>query len=193
MAKAFNLDNDNGAVVGQVVSGSPAEKAGLKAGDVIIGMNGKTITDYSQFRNDIAGKQPGSKVTLTILRDGKKKDIAVTLGELNKEELASAEGGSSSSVESLLHFSVDNLSQSLAEKYGLDNSVKGVVVTKIGRNSAAFQAGLKDGDVIVAANRHQVGSVSEFDKALEGTKKGDTVLLRVVRGNNMFFVAFEVY
>ena len=192
MAKAFNLENDNGAVVGQVLSGSPAEKAGLKAGDVITGLNGKDITDYSQFRNDIAGTQPGTTVTLTILRDGKKKDIDVKLGELNKDEISSA-GGSSSSAESLLHFSVDNLSQSLAEKYGLDSSVKGVVVTKISRNSAAYQSGLKDGDVIVAVNRHPVHNVSEFDKALQGTKKGDTVLFRVVRGNNMFFVAFEVY
>ena len=84
--------------------------------------------------------------------------------------MASAEGGSSSSVESLLHFSVHNLLKP-SRKYGLDNSVKGVGVTKIGCNSAAFQAGLKEDDVIVTANRHQVGSVSEFDKALQGTKK----------------------
>ena len=191
IAKAFNLSSENGALVGQVISGSPADKAGLKAGDVILDLNGHTIADYNQLRNEIAGKQPGTTVTLTVLRNGKKKDIKVKLGELNNHELAAASGSSSSKVESLLHLSVHNLTQSLAEKYNVPDNVKGAVVTKIDRNSAAYQAGLQEGDVIVSADRRRVHNVGDFDKAMQGVKKGDTVLFRVVRGNNMLFIAFE--
>lgn len=189
MARAFNLNNENGAVVGQVVSGSPADKAGLKAGDVILKLNGNTISDYNEFRNNIAGTEPGKTITLTVLRDGKQKEIKVKLGELNNSEFASS---GSSKAESLLHFSVHNLSQQMADKYGIQSDVKGVVVTKVERNSAAYQADLKEGDVIVAADRHRVHNVGDFEKAMEGVKKGDTVLFRVVRGNQMFFIAFEV-
>ncbi len=189
MAKGFGVENARGgAVIAHVEDGTPADKAGLKTGDVIVALNGHKITDFNEFRGDIASTKPGTVVTLTIFRDGKKKDVKVKLGEMSGEEASNG----SSSTKSLLNFTVHDITQQLARRYHLDNDAEGVVVTSIDKMSAAYDAGLREGDVITSVDRQRIQDVSDFDKTLKGVKKGDTILLRIVRGSNMFFLAFQI-
>lgn len=189
LAKAMKLKVKEGVLVADVSKDSPADKAGLKDGDVIIKLNGKKVKNSTQLRNDIASTRPGTKVKLTILRDGKEKEVTVELGKLEPEKIAA---GSQEEIEKLFGFRVAPFTSDLAQQYGLDESLKGVVVTQIKRSSNAFQAGLNVGDLIVSVNRHKVKDVDEFRKAVKGLKRGDTVLFKVIRRRNSFFVAFTI-
>ena len=189
MSKALGLKSREGALVGDVVKDSPADKAGLKPGDVIIAVDGKKIKNSTQLRNQIAGTEPGTKVKLTILRDKKEKTIKVKLGELPQEGKPGMIG---KETQELLGFTVQNMSRELAEKYNLDKSEKGVVITRIDRRSAAFRAGLREGDLIKSVNRQRVKSVKDFNKVVKDLKKGDTVLLYVQRATGNFFIAFTL-
>ncbi len=189
LAKAMKLKVKEGVLIADVSKDSPADKAGLKDGDVIIKLNGKKVKNSTQLRNDIASTRPGTKVKLTILRDGKEKEITVELGKLEPEKIAA---GSQEEIEKLFGFRVAPFTSDLAQQYGLDESLTGVVVTQIKRSSNAFQAGLNVGDLIISVNRKQVKNVEDFRKAVKGLKRGDTVLFKVIRRRNSFFVAFTI-
>lgn len=189
LAKAMDLPVKEGVLISDVVEDSPADKAGLKEGDVIIKLDNRKVTNSVQLRNDIASTRPGTKVKLTILREGKEKRITVELGKLEPEK-ASRE--SQEKIEDLFGFRVAPFTSEMANRYGLDESLKGVLVTGIKQSSNAFRAGLNVGDLIVAVNRKKVKSVDEFMEAVKGLKRGDTVLFKVIRGRNSFFVAFTL-
>ncbi len=189
MAKAMNLKNTEGALVGEVVNDSPAQKAGFKDGDVIIEMDGKKIRNASQLRNAVAATAPGTAVKLKIWRDGEERTLEVTLGELPADDKAPQ---IKQSLQELLGFSVTAMSRDLAEQYNLDANLKGVVVTAIDQASSAFRAGLREGDLIRSVNRKRVQDVADFNAALAGVKKSDTLLLQVARRTGSFYVAFEL-
>ncbi|MDZ7344713.1 MAG: DegQ family serine endoprotease [candidate division KSB1 bacterium] len=189
MAKAMNLKNTDGALVGDVTPDSPAAKAGIKSGDVILELDGRRVRNTAQLRNEIAGTAPGTTVALKIVRDGKEQTIEVRLAEL-PSEIAAA--GGRQELEALLGFVVSPLRPELAQRYNLDPRSSGVVVTSIDQNSAAFRAGLQEGDLIRSVNRQRVQSVAEFREALKGVKKGDTVLLQVTRSSGSLFIAFAI-
>jgi serine protease Do len=189
MAKAMKLKDTEGTLVGEVVEDSPAQKAGIKDGDVIIEMNGKKIRNSAQLRNTVASTSPGTPVELKILRDGREKTIAVTLGELASEVKSPQ---IRQSLQELLGFSVAAMSGAFAEKYELDPNLKGVVVTEIDQGSAAFRAGLREGDLIRSVNRQRIQTVSEFNQILQGAKRGDTVLLQIARRGGSLYLAFEL-
>jgi len=189
MAVAMDLESTEGALVAEVVKDSPADKAGLKDGDVIVELNGKKVKDTTHLRNNIAATAPETTVELKIIRNGKPKEVTVTLGELPQE---AGSGQIKSSLQDLLGFSVATMNRDLADRYNLDREVKGVVVTDIEQSSRAFRAGLRQGDVIQSVNRERVQTVSDFNQALDGVKKGNNILLRVVRGNARLYIAFEL-
>lgn len=193
MAQAFNIKDDKGALVQSVSPGGPAEKAGLKKGDIIIKLNGKEMDSANELRNEIASTKPGTKVTVTVLRDGKEKDFTVKLGELNSKGLETGHPSSGKSFQDLLNFTVGNITNNNARKYGIPDNTEGVVVTSINHRSSAYQSGLQEGDVIHSVNRKPVRNIDDFDKAIQGIHKGSVVLLRVTRQNNSFFMAFKIY
>lgn len=189
LAKGLNLDGPGGVVVSQVVENSPAEKAGLQAEDVILAMNGRKVKDNSQLSADIAAMAPGSQANLTVLREGRKREIAVTLGE---QPANFGVRGFEPSPDELLGFTVETLNNRLAQRYDLDATRRGVVVTNIDAVSSAYRAGLREGDLIVKVNRKSVANVTEFSGMLQNAKKGDTVLLQIARNDGTQFLAFEL-
>jgi len=189
LAEQFKLANNKGALVAQVNKDSPAEKAGVKTGDVIIKYRGKLVADTRELRNAVAATAPGTKAELTVLRDGKEKTLTVTIGKLTPEQLASLEGGGDNTLEKF-GLTVQPLTPELADEFGYKNE-KGVLITEVEPDSPAGVANLRRGDLIVEANRQPVATVSELRDALAKSK--DSVLLLVKRqGGASLFVVLRV-
>ena len=189
LANAMGLSEARGALVGDVVPDSPADKAGLQSGDVIVAVDGREIRSSSQLRSHIASTAPGTRVTLTINRDGRTMDVPVTLGEL-PSEIAMATAPEE--LRDLLGFTVKTLTRDLADEYGITGKVRGVVVTDIDPESNAYRAGLRQGDVITTVDRTRVRTAEQFFNRLRTKKRGDTVLLKIYRDGAGFYVAFAL-
>ena len=189
LAEAMDLNRTNGALVGDVVPDGPADKAGLKSGDVIIALNGVEVNSSSVLRNRIAASDPGTSIDLKILRDGKEKNERVTLGELNPE-MASLTNPNWMQDE--FGFSLAPLTPEFRSNYGLDKNVDGVGVANVTAGSKAYSAGIQPGDVILAVNRNPVKSVDDFNTIAKSLKKGDTMLLKDYRDGYGFYVAISV-
>jgi serine protease Do len=183
LAKEFNLPDESGALVGDVQPNTPAAKAGIQNGDVIVEFNGKKVNDSRHLRVLVAQTPPGTKVTLKLLREGKPRTISLTLATLPDEM-----GGSSSEEPSgvseadgagaLDGVELSDLDNRLRRQYDIPANVRGAVVTSVAEDSPAAEAGLREGDVIQEVNRQPVRNA---DEALEQSRKtkGDRVLLRV--------------
>ena len=189
IAGAMGLGTQTGALIGDVVPDSPADDAGLEAGDVIIGMNGKEIENSSQLRNGVAATSPGTEVTFDILRENARKKVTVELGEMPDDGAPTA---TSQGLQDLLGFDVADLTADLARRYDLSPNLSGIVVTNIDQASSAFREGLRQGDVIYSVNRRRVENVRDFSSLLENAQKGDTILMRIYRNENTFFLAFTL-
>jgi serine protease Do len=180
IARQFGVKDSQGALVGEVEANSPAQKAGLKNGDIILDVNGNSVYDANQLRNMISSMQPDSSVNLKVWRDGSQHTIPVTLGELNPEE-ARNRGGSGrddkNSADALEGVSVEDLTSQVARQLKLSASAAGVVVAEVSPASAAASAGLKQGDVIQEVNRRPVKSVAEFEAAVRNSKDGTLLLV----------------
>ena len=188
MAKQFKVPDSNGALVQDVTPGGPADKAGLKEGDIIRKLNGQTVEGSDQLTTTVADSSPGTVATLEILRDGKPMTLKVTLGE--RPANLSVTGANRVPSESTLRgISVQNLTPSIRNQLGLPASVHGVVIGDLDPNSPAAQAGLQPGDVIESINRHPVSNIAEFNR-LAAQAKGQT-LLRVNRQGQGSFVVIN--
>jgi serine protease Do len=179
IARQFGVKDSRGALIGQVEDDSPAQKAGLKNGDIILEVNGKEITDANQLRNAISVMQPDSNASLRVWRDGAQHTMPVKLGELNTEEARNRGGNrrsDSDTPEALDGVSVENLTAQIARGLNLPAGAAGVVVAEVSPASAAASAGLKQGDVILEVNRRPVKNVAEFEAAVRNSRDG-TVLL----------------
>ncbi len=180
LADAFGISHHHGAVVTQVLPGSAADKAGLISGDIIIAIDGKDVSDGGALRNAVGMLRAGSTIKLKVIRDGKRKNISAKIA-LPKD--ARAEGFKfSKRLDGALLGNLD-------DKHPLSES-GGVEVLKVKRNSPAWEAGLRAGDVIVSVNRQPVGSLMEFSAlAAQAGDKG--LLLNIVWGNGALFVVIR--
>jgi len=176
LAEAFGVDRQRGVVITQVVEDSAAEKAGLKSGDVVTAVDGRPVNRAADLRNKVGMAPVGEKVTLSILRDGKKKDVTATISESNRETA----GG-----EAVSRF-LEGASLRDLRKGELQHAESGVLVDAVERASPAWRAGLRQGDVIINANRKDVVDMKELRSAVED--KDATLLLRVNRNGGIFFV-----
>ncbi len=192
IAKSLELESTAGALVSRVYRNTPADKAGVEEGDVILALNGQKIKNSNHLRGEISSKAPGATIELQVLHEGKTKIVRVTLAELppqGSDPEASLEEGEAGAE---LQFSVATLTNSLAQRYDIEPELKGVLVTDIAQASPAYRAGLREGDVIRSVNRQRLQSVSEFNQLVRGIKRGDNVLLQVVRRSGSLFLAFEL-
>ena len=179
LAEMFGLKESEGAVISEVMPGTPAEKAGLKAGDVIVGLNGKKVKDAASLRLKIAQSAPGTTVTLRVIRDGKPREVKVKLGELKEGGLVSAYSGGGQSASDLLDgVTVDDLTSRARRQYGIPERVEGALVVEVSPDSLAYKAGLRPGDVIMSINREPVRNADEAVRVANKIK-GNRVLLRV--------------
>jgi serine protease Do len=187
LAKAFDVPGGRGALVGGVVEDSAAEKAGLRSGDVIIEFDGKTIDDSRELMLLVGGKAPGSKVTVKVLRKGDEKTFNVTLKQMPDEPLALAGRSQSESDNILAGVTVTDIDSAARRKFDLPATLTGALVTRVEPDSAASEAGLREGDVIQQIDRKDMETAAEARSASRSTKD-DQVLLQIWRQGGSRFV-----
>lgn len=186
LASSLGLDEDEGVLVSDVTPGSPAEKAGIKRGDVIVEFGGKKIDDITDLTTLAAVASPGTEVNIKLLQDGKQKNLKVKLDEFPDDEAQAAED-----AEDSLGLTVRPVDPQLAQRFNLDTD-KGVIIVDVRRGSAALDAGLRPGDVIVEFDKKEVKALQDYKSALAAVKPGDTALFLVKRGNNTIYTAVRV-
>jgi serine protease Do len=183
LAKSFGLKEKKGALVAQVVSGSPAEKAGIEQGDVIVEFDGKEVTDSKDLPRIVATTPVGKAVTIKLSRDGKILGRQVKVGEMEeKVEVVKAPSHKS------LGITVQNITPEIAKSLGVKKDT-GVVVTGIEPGSPAANAEIQTGDVIREVNRKPIKDVDDFVQKIEKAKDQDNILLFLQRGQNNLFAA----
>jgi serine protease Do len=185
LQEAFDLKNGEGALIADVVKDSPAEKAGLKSGDVVESLDGKAIKSAAQLQNNIMLMEPGSQITLGINRKGKKMKIAVSLGNHSKQY------SQETAISAKLGFTVENLTPEMAQKFKISPNDQGVVISEVQPTSLAGKAGLKPGYVIMAVNHSKVTSITEFNNALTSVGDSKRILLLVKSGERVRFFSLK--
>jgi serine protease Do len=186
MATALGLKGPGGALVGDVTDGSPAAKAGLQRGDVVVEIDGKHVADSRWLRLQIAESAPGTRVSLGVLRNGARRDLTVTLGEMPTEE--QKPGGPTPSATGAIGIQLSPLTPDLARRLDLPEGTAGVVVIGVQPGSRAAEAGLRPGDLIQEIDKARVRSPEEVKKALEKNGKRPHLFL-VLREGLTHFVA----
>jgi len=180
LAQAFNLKNGHGgAVITQVTPRSAADKAGLKAGDIVIELNGKPVRDAFDVRNFIGVLRVGQKVEMVVLRENARKQIIATIEE--PETSQSAGKAFNKKLDGASFAEID-------EDSPLFGKVEGILVAEVEQGSAAWIAGLRRGDIITSANRKKINNIADFRKALEGS---NSLLLNIQRGRAALFLFLQ--
>ncbi len=177
IAEAMGIPGKRGAVVSRVEPNSPAAAAGLRPGDVIVAVDGKPVKSSTDLRNRIGLMERGQKVKLTLLRDGREKQVEVVIGEPAEEVIAGAEAVPQLAGATLTDIPSDHPAH---------GNVEGVLVADVERGSPAWQVGLRPGDIILAVNREPVGSLAEFENRVRQARK--VFALTILRGNMQIFL-----
>lgn len=185
LAAFYHLDTNRGALVADVIKGSPADLAGIKQEDVIVSYDGHDIENLNAFRTAISLMPPGTKIKLTVKRDETTQQVVVTIAAVPAEVV-----GPNSPMQKF-GFKVQPLTDDMARQLGLHDLKSGVVITEIESGSPAALAGLRPGAVIVAVNRKQVDTLEQFQTALHDATKEGRVLLKVIQGDTVRFVALH--
>jgi serine protease Do len=190
LAQSFGVKDAKGALVADVSADSPAARAGVKSGDVILEFNGKKVEDPSALARAVAVAKPGETGKLTVWRDRQQTSLEVKLGEQPAERMASAPGGSGrggAAGAAAMGLAVQSITPDIARQLELKDPA-GVVVTRVEPSSPADAAGIQRGDVIVEVDKKPVKSVDDFEKAMTASA-GKQVLMRVQREGSALFVA----
>ena len=184
IADSLGLKQARGALVSDVVKGGPAERAGLKAGDIIVEFDRKEIKDSTDLPLQVARVAPGAAVQIKVLRDGKEMTLPLTVGEMKESEIVAA------TQEGDFGLTVQPVTPQLAENLGLERA-EGLVITAVKRGSAAEEAGLRSGDVITEINRQPIKNMADYNRELTRHEKAKSVLLLVRRGQSSLFLALK--
>jgi Do/DeqQ family serine protease len=191
IAQSLDLKEIRGVIVSSVQPGSAAESAGLRQGDVILSLNGAAVNDSNELRNHIASTQPGSDVTLDVLRDGRQQQLRARLGEYKApaaegERAEAGDGGGGGAGSGKLGVAVEPLTPEIARQLQLKPGEQGVVVGEVDPAGPAADAGLQQGDVIEQVNRQPVRSASDVASALQRAGSRPVLLLVNHRGTSLF-------
>ncbi|MEJ2100738.1 MAG: DegQ family serine endoprotease [Desulfobacterales bacterium] len=186
LAKSFGLKSTKGVLVSEVVKGSPAEKAGLLRGDIILRFDGKEIENAHKLSQLAAATAPNTQVKIDLLRNGEEKTISVELGTMPEGKLSMV--SPKEQEQSNWGMSVQELTPQLAQQLGLEPGTTGVVISGVKDGSPAAAAGLHPGDLITEVNRKAVKNLNDYQQALQKVKKGDNLLLLIKRAAGSFYI-----
>jgi serine protease Do len=194
LSQKFGLNSSTGALVGDVAKGSPAEKAGIRRGDVILEYNGKKVEDVGNLRNMVAQSKVGADVPVRILRAAKEYSVRVLIVELPKEvaEAVPSSAPEESAVEGLSGLTVMELTKEIAKQLGLRKEEKGVVVARVEPGSAAEEAGIRKGDVIQEIDRERIERLDDYDRIVSKLSAEDTALFFINRSGKKFYVTIRL-
>jgi serine protease Do len=188
LATSVGLGDSRGALVSDVEAKSPAAKAGLRQGDVIVALDGRPVADANGLRNSVAGMKPGSTVRVEVVRDGKREALSARLEEREPAQRANASGDEGGAPDHGFGLSVQPLTPDLARELGVPSTTPGVVVRDVEDNGVAADAGLRPGDVITRVDGHEVKGVDELRAALNRSSDKPALVL-VRRQEGTLFVA----
>lgn len=191
LAESFGLERPQGALVAQVSAGSPAEKGGIRSGDIILEFNGRSVPVSNALPPLVGSVAPGDAVDVDILRDGEQKTLAITIEALDDEQVAAAGTGSTPEKDesSRLGVVVAEVSADAREQFGIEY---GVVVTEIDPEGAAAEAGVLEGDVIVSLNREKIESVADLEKLVDDAPSDEALPILVQRDASPMFLALTL-
>ncbi|MGE5190697.1 MAG: DegQ family serine endoprotease [Gemmatimonadota bacterium] len=189
IAEGLGIPGKHGALVSEVLKDGPAEKAGIRTGDVIVSFDGRSVADEHELAQLVAATKPGSKATVDVIRDRKEVRIPLTVGVMEGEKEARHAGGPDLSKG--LGLTVQDISPEIARRFDVENR-KGVIVTQVEGGSPADDAGFQEGDIVRSINRDPVKNAKEFGELLRKFKDEKTVLFRVERGEGALFLAVKM-
>jgi Do/DeqQ family serine protease len=186
LAKSMGFKETEGALIASVENGSPADKGGLKRGDLIVEMNGKKVADSTSLRNMVSADSPGTKVDIKFIREGKVQTVSITLGEYKEKKVIKK-----TEYENVLKgVTVQELTQGIRDKLSLPENMNGVVITDIAVDSPA-QDLLQVSDVIQEINRNPIQSAQDYDQIVSKIGKNDTVLLLIFREGGSIYLTIK--
>lgn len=190
VAEMYDLKSSDGVLIREVFTDGPAEEAGIEAGDIVVEISDRRVRNATELSTLIGSTEPGTTLKVTVIREGEKKNLRVTLGEYEtgSAQLATTE---SRSVESL-GMEVETLSNSLRGQYNLRGRDAGVVVTGIQPGSIASRAQLQEGDLIAKVNRIDVENVRQFNDVVGSLQPGDPVVFFIKRGDRKLVIDFVI-
>jgi serine protease Do len=183
----LDLKDENGALVADVVSGGPAEKAGIKRGDVIVSFDGKEIAEMNQLPYVVASTPVGKWVTVEVIRKGKKKALQAEVGELKEE----GEPPAVAEAKPNLGLTLKEITPELARNFRLSET-SGLVVAQVEANSPAAEAGVAPGDIIIEVDQAPVRTLGEFNKKISSYGAGDTILLLINRRGSTLYITLKI-
>lgn len=187
LREKLNLKDERGALVADVTPGSPAEKAGIKRGDVIVAFDGKEIKDTNDLPYAVASTPVGKSANVEVIRKGQKKSLQVKIGEMKEQR----EAQDSDKPRPTLGMTVEEITPELAKTFGLAES-SGLVIVQVPENSPASEAGLMQGDVLLEIDQAPVKDLGSFQKKTEGYQKGDMVLLLIKRQSATLYTTLKI-
>jgi len=187
-AKALGLGAPTGALIASVGKGQPADKAGVKQGDVILEVNGSKVTDNNDLLRKIAGLKPNQKARLVLWRNGKRVTKTVTLGERGEKTMATMRPEAPKKAADVLGMSIRPVTETEATALGLDKP-QGLLIVQIKQTSPAAEVGIRQGDVILQANQQEVNTTGELESVLKRDQKRGAVMLLIKRQGQNLFVA----
>jgi len=184
----FNLENEKGALINRLFPGGPSEEAGLKIGDVIVEFQGKEIKDREELIRLVSSTPVGTKADVVVIRKGKKVKFQVKLAQRPGTD---EEAVMDQPTKMNLGLELDTLTPEKARRYGISET-EGLVVLEVEYNSAAAEAGLMSGDLILEVEQEKVKTVEEFNKILKGYKPGEKILLLIKRRDATIFITLKI-
>ena len=189
-AKALGLKSSMGALVANVISDGPADKAGIETGDVIVEFDGMSIKSVDHLRNNVSISKPDASYSLTVVRDGRKKSFKVKLEKMPSDDQLAVENQKQSTNE--LGIEVSELNPSVRREYGVESQDFGIVVTKVLLDSPANEAGIQTGDLITRVGSRRCRSVKQFDSLVKNTKRRGMLMLHIKRDGNAQYVTLDL-
>lgn len=184
LAKSFGADSTQGALVSDVVENTPAHRAGLQRGDIVLRLDDRVVKNVTDLRLQVARTDPGTDVSIEVLRSGEREAIRVTIGELPEEQAANDAQPSTTRQD----LSVETLTGPMARRLGYDENLQGVVVTRVTPFGVAARAGLQPKDVILSVDGLPVGSENEFERTMSSRDLDEGVRLDVRRGQARLYL-----